>query len=1669
MGLNMVKKNTLLLSLLLTFCMAAQAQQYGFEWIKTYQSYYKFCIGQNAVVRLNATTLQSAGVNLSTLSPAKLQVFKNGVEQLIYVKGFEDGQFDATDFIELYTEKNDGTLDSVLYANKAAQPHTFYSLFSDTSCYFLTILPDTSSILPRRFIVVNDNNIGAYTTEDFFTEEVIIAPVVDYLDGPNMAPGSELKYLTSDYEQGEGWAGRRVGQTQSETYSANTPFKYTLGGNASLTFKVIGASDAVRNINAQNHHFTLGYSTNNSVFSTLADYKYAGYDQPILSANIPISDVGTVSYFKLQTLNDIGVLSDFNSLSYIRFSYPRQYNWGNTTFKKLTVNNTKGGVKTRIDISSYGTGLTTNPVVLDLTSGIRVNALYNSGTVTVLLTNDNKPHQIVIADSAQIGIVETIKPVVFNITNLQNGAAYVIVSNTSLSNATNQYAQYRSNKISVLNTNIDELYNYFYYGIKHPLAIKRLASYLLNEAEVKPNYLLLAGKGYQNDKIRIATVNSTNPSDYYNRNLVPCLGMPASDALFAAGINGNGSYPEIAIGRIPALTNMELQNYLDKIIYTETTIDTLAEWQKKVIHVSGGDDLNQQIQFTNQINKNKRLIEGQFVGANVTSFNKNTTEEQQENLKQQIINAQNEGASLFSFLGHASLTILDVDIGTINDMNNPNKYPFYYFNGCNVGNAGEVDVSGTGNIYGKDYLCAANKGALGWLAHSNFTFDGTLFRMMDAFYTNYCLTNYRMPIGDMMQSISKNFNASDVISKSHIIQWQLQGDPLLLMDNAGLPDFKVSNNDLFTSPKNITVQEDSFAFNIIVTNLGKATSDTVVININHRLPNNSIVQWPAIKYNRVYYKDTLTYWLKYEDMKTLLGNNVFEVEVDGDLLVQEGNELNNRATYNAFIAGSGVSVLLPSRYEIVSSDSVTLIGQNNTILIKDAEYLFEIDTLNTFNSPAFRSSGVVRSGATVSYSFSLPYGDSVAYYWRVRLNLPISQGGQWDQSSFSHISNGGTGFAQLHYQQLTDVEKTDQIKLNANATAFEYTSTFKNVKSLIGRWAHGGMGVLDPFFNTPQVGSCVGPDGFICVLFDANTLKRISQPGFPTNCNPNQTGTIYNYYAFNTENTTGQNDLARFIDSVSVGNYIAGFSYYYSGANTWTPQLRSAFASLGLSKISALQSNFNACSFIVKKGFPNESVEDTVFDNSGLNSSPLKAISEKEIEGKKLEGSISTKLIGPALSWNKCTVLFDSIQESDAYAIKIYGVTNSFVDTLLLTGTMQSVFNLESINAKVYPFVKVKMDLLDSVNRSPLQPHRIIVNYAPIPELTFDALTKFDFYSNNLQQGDSLKINVAIKNISANASDSSVVAVRIKDGNRIAKFYESQKIPPLATQEVYMFSKNIATYNLVNNNEVAILLNEDQVLKEVSYLNNYIFQSVAVKTDQTNPLLDVTFDGYRIMSGDIVSPKPVIRMVSKDDNKFRIQHDTSTFALFIKKPTSLDYERIPLDAAVISFIPGTSSNNTAMIEYKPEQMENGSYSLKVQAKDASGNLSGNNSYEVLFTVINESTITNFYPYPNPGTTNIRFVFTLTGSKIPDQLLIRIMTITGKIVKEITSDEFGAIRIGNNVSEYGWDGTDNYGDRLANGVYLYQVLTRIDGNVIEKRETVADKYVTHNTGKIYLLK
>lgn len=87
--------------------------------------------------------------------------------------------------------------------------------------------------------------------------------------------------------------------------------------------------------------------------------------------------------------------------------------------------------------------------------------------------------------------------------------------------------------------------------------------------------------------------------------------------------------------------------------------------------------------------------------------------------------------------------------------------------------------------------------------------------------------------------------------------------------------------------------------------------------------------------------------------------------------------------------------------------------------------------------------------------------------------------------------------------------------------------------------------------------------------------------------------------------------------------------------------------------------------------------------------------------------------------------------------------------------------------------------------------------------------------------------------------------------------------------------------------------------------------------------------------------------------------------------------------------------------------------------------------------------------------------------------IQILTITGKVVREITKDELGPIHIGRNITEYKWDGTDMYGQKLANGVDIYRVLTNLNGKSLDKykagRSDNTDKYFNKGYGKMYLMR
>jgi hypothetical protein len=298
---------------------------------------------------------------------------------------------------------------------------------------------------------------------------------------------------------------------------------------------------------------------------------------------------------------------------------------------------------------------------------------------------------------------------------------------------------------------------------------------------------------------------------------------------------------------------------------------------------------------------------------------------------------------------------------------------------------------------------------------------------------------------------------------------------------------------------------------------------------------------------------------------------------------------------------------------------------------------------------------------------------------------------------------------------------------------------------------------------------------------------------------------------------------------------------------------------------------------------------------------------------------------------------------------------------------------------------------------------------------------------------------------------------------------------PLKPGDTIVVKWNFDTRTSVGQHSIYLNFNPDAHQPEQYLFNNYQLRNYYVNPDTYAPTLDVTFDGVHILNKDIVSSRPHILVKLKDDNRYLQLNDTSLLTLQLRYPDG-SIKRIPFNSDTVQFTPASNApgadGNEATILYRPHLKLDGEYELIVTGKDRSNNASGKIEYRVLFEVFNKSAITNLLNYPNPFTTSTAFVFTLTGSEIPTHFRIQILTITGKIVREINQHELGPIRIGNNITSFKWDGTDMFGQPVANGVYLYRVMADINGKGIDKLNRAdynTDKYFRSGYGKMYLMR
>jgi hypothetical protein len=136
------------------------------------------------------------------------------------------------------------------------------------------------------------------------------------------------------------------------------------------------------------------------------------------------------------------------------------------------------------------------------------------------------------------------------------------------------------------------------------------------------------------------------------------------------------------------------------------------------------------------------------------------------------------------------------------------------------------------------------------------------------------------------------------------------------------------------------------------------------------------------------------------------------------------------------------------------------------------------------------------------------------------------------------------------------------------------------------------------------------------------------------------------------------------------------------------------------------------------------------------------------------------------------------------------------------------------------------------------------------------------------------------------------------------------------------------------------------------------------------------------------------------------------------------------------------------VRYNFNDLEPGPHTLTLKAYDVYNNPS---SATLEFVVVKkeELALDHVLNYPNPFTTSTQFMFEHNQAETYLRVRIEIFTITGKLVKTIKTN---AKTNGFRIEPIHWNGRDEFGDKIARGVYVYKVsVENLQGESVEKIE------------------
>ncbi|MGB9663700.1 MAG: C25 family cysteine peptidase [Ignavibacteria bacterium] len=1555
------------------------------NWIDYTKEYVKLAIPVDNIYRITYNDLVSYGVNPSLINPKTFKLYRLGRELPLFVKGEDDLQFNQDDYIEFWAEKNYSYQDYRRIVNWTQDYINFMNRYSDTSIVWLTWDGDYGKRISfdEAPTIQTQDTIKSHLVKYHFERDVRLW-YYDAVDPRVQLPQWQENKVFTWLVIGNG--GSQSIAFQARDFMPQTPVKVVA---RFISYATSGVTNAHKN----------GLSLNSS---TPTDTIIYNFRQTVNFER---------TYSSSQLVNGNNVVRIFGLPSQVSF-HQSFVDWVDVEYFRKNIISNDTLLIIIPDTVQKDLSIITIENVAFPDSELVIYKLGSEGRKFINYTSiGNSTRTIYLIDSVRGGDryyftrVNRISSPIFkqkkqfiNLRNSSRGADYILLTTKLLSNSSAQYKNFISQTYN-LRTElvfIEDIFDEFSYGQVEAEAVKRflMAAYR-NWQLPKPSYLTLIGDANYDYKDVVTPAPTPR-----KKNLVISYGNPVSDVWYVMWDSVNVYFPQMYVGRVPALNDEQVLSYLLK--HQKYITRKYDDFNKTFLFFSGGDGNNpyqiEQIRLTNEFLYQNFVLVNPVYGKGThfyktvnppTNFGPYTPE--------QVKRAIDEGGLYISYIGHSGTRVWDNSITEVEHLQNKysDRFPLVTDFGCSTGKFAEPDVDAFGELF---IVQSPNGQALVYLGNSSWGYLSTSLRFPKYFYEQLTFDSLKgIGRAHLMSKIRQiNETGTGDVNKVFTYCNLLFGDPIIGLRLPEKPNLYIDNSKIKLLTQNPNDQTDSVEFLVQVSNYGLFKADSILIRIQDYFSDsltfekNFIVLTPK-------FVDTLFLKIPVQ----IVGEHKLKIALDPTNVLNEIYEDDNETEFNYVINSTSISVL--ENHKFYNSGKDTLYFLNPFIKKSNSPERILVQISETPNFSSYRE--IVQSFDTL---FTKVYLHNLLpnkrYYYRVKIDSP--------QDAFSEI-----------YSFKSDYSGSGILIDEPNI--FENDISYNNTKydTVNRNWT------LDQREIELKIQSAGGHDGaFGSIMYNSyEQLPTTYYWGLATALIDSITLKPYSIRYFYVPDPGVMDSLTNYINNLPAGTWIAMTISADAQQNILGgrgSRSRNAIKTLGSLYIDSVQYREGWC-ILGKKGAPVGTVPEAykkLFEGVAT------------IELTKLvtydTGFVTFPQINNAKKWNYVKLELELPENTSILSVPIGNKITGEVDTLFNLQTTSDSISLVGINTDEYPSIAILSQLVaNSLKESP-KIKSLSAYFEGLPELAVNyQVVSTD--KDTIMQGERINFYAKIYNAGKSSVDSfKIILELLKPDNNFYVLMDT--IIGSLSQQTYVpieYSYTNKIYDGYGEFSFRLKIDDGDRNREYYETNNIYLQNFYVKKDTTTSVsaaqVYLTINGKEIKDWEYVEPEGKIELKIDYPVWFPVQ-DTSAVQIF------LDGRRIFNESLVFDY---DTIDRRINIQYQTK-FEKGEHNLRIYLKDAFGRIPSQPIIEKYFVVTSNLEILRVYNYPNPFSNGTYFTFVLT--QVPDEVQIKIYTIAGRLIKEI---KLSQIELSTNFNKIYWDGKDEDGDIIGNGVYLYKLIAK----------------------------